>query len=155
MLFTAHTHKLDISSSLSNACLFQIRKAPLFASPWTVACQAPLSMEFSRQEDWNGNPGLLSLLHWQAESLHCTTWKTHKESSLPAYSSFFSPSLPPFLPFLSSSISLTLFLPLSLPFNSWDVLHSSEFSYASKEILKIYFINTYCRVFNIPSLPCC
>ena len=24
----------------------------LFAAPWTVACQAPLSMEFSRQEYW-------------------------------------------------------------------------------------------------------
>ena len=24
----------------------------LFASPWTVACQAPLSMEFSREEYW-------------------------------------------------------------------------------------------------------
>ena len=28
----------------------------LFATPWTVACQAPLSMEFSRQEYWNGLP---------------------------------------------------------------------------------------------------
>ena len=28
----------------------------LFATPWTVACQAPLSMEFSRQEFWNGLP---------------------------------------------------------------------------------------------------
>ena len=27
-----------------------------FASPWTVACQAPLSMRFSRQEYWNGLP---------------------------------------------------------------------------------------------------
>ena len=27
---------------------------PLFATPWTVACQAPLSMEFSRQEYWSG-----------------------------------------------------------------------------------------------------
>ena len=26
----------------------------LFATPWTVAHQAPLSMEFSRQEYWNG-----------------------------------------------------------------------------------------------------
>ena len=26
----------------------------LFATPRTVACQAPLSMEFSRQEYWNG-----------------------------------------------------------------------------------------------------
>ena len=25
----------------------------LFATPWTVACQAPLSTEFSRQEYWN------------------------------------------------------------------------------------------------------
>ena len=28
----------------------------LFAIPWTVACQAPLSMEFSRQEYWSGVP---------------------------------------------------------------------------------------------------
>ena len=28
----------------------------LFATPWTVACQAPLSMEFSRQEYWSGEP---------------------------------------------------------------------------------------------------
>ena len=28
----------------------------LFATPWTVAYQAPQSMEFSRQEYWNGLP---------------------------------------------------------------------------------------------------
>ena len=28
----------------------------LFATPWTVAHQAPLSMEFSRQDYWNGLP---------------------------------------------------------------------------------------------------
>jgi len=27
-----------------------------FATPWTVACQASLSMEFSRQENWSGLP---------------------------------------------------------------------------------------------------
>ena len=27
-----------------------------FATPWTVACQAPLSMGFSRQEYWSGLP---------------------------------------------------------------------------------------------------
>ena len=36
----------------------------LHATPWTVACQAPLSMEFSRQEYWSGlqipTPGDLS-----------------------------------------------------------------------------------------------
>ena len=29
---------------------------PTLASPWTVACQAPLSMGFSRQEYWSGLP---------------------------------------------------------------------------------------------------
>ena len=28
----------------------------LFVTPWTVACQAPLSMELSRQEYWSGSP---------------------------------------------------------------------------------------------------
>ena len=48
--------------------------------PWTVACQAPLSMGFPRQEYWSGlslpSPGIsptqgwnLCLLHWQVGSL--------------------------------------------------------------------------------------
>ena len=28
----------------------------LFATPWTVTCQSPLSIEFSRQEYWSGLP---------------------------------------------------------------------------------------------------
>ena len=28
----------------------------LFATPWTVAHQAPLSLGFSRQEYWSGSP---------------------------------------------------------------------------------------------------
>ena len=27
-----------------------------FATPWSVACQAPLSMDFARQEHWSGLP---------------------------------------------------------------------------------------------------
>ena len=30
----------------------------LFATPWMVVCQAPLSMGFSRQEHWSGLPFL-------------------------------------------------------------------------------------------------
>ena len=30
----------------------------LFSTPWTVACQTPLSMRFSRQEYWSGLPWL-------------------------------------------------------------------------------------------------
>ena len=29
-------------------------KVKAFATPWTVACQAPLSMGFSRYEYWSG-----------------------------------------------------------------------------------------------------
>ena len=54
------------------------------ATPWTVACKASLSMEFSRKEYWSGFPYssgdlpvpgikpsslMSSLLHWQASSL--------------------------------------------------------------------------------------
>ena len=31
-------------------------RARLSATPWTAACQAPLSMGFSRQEHWSGLP---------------------------------------------------------------------------------------------------
>ena len=52
----------------------------LFATLWTVAHWAPLSMGFSRQEYWRGCHFLLQgilptqesnphLLHWQAEAL--------------------------------------------------------------------------------------
>ena len=32
---------------------------PLSATPWTIAHQAPLSLEFSRQEYWSGLPFLI------------------------------------------------------------------------------------------------
>ena len=53
----------------------------VFATPWTVTRQVPLSMGFSRQQSWGGlpfpisrdsqgsNPLLLCLLRWQADSL--------------------------------------------------------------------------------------
>ena len=33
-----------------------LSRVRLFATPWTVAHQAPLSMEFFRQEYWSGLP---------------------------------------------------------------------------------------------------
>ena len=62
---------------------YALSSIPLFVIPWTVAPQAPLSMEFSRHEYWSGlpcplpggllnpemNPRLLHLLHGQAGSL--------------------------------------------------------------------------------------
>ena len=37
-------------------CVQSLSHVQLFVTPWTVACHAPLSMEFSRQECWSGLP---------------------------------------------------------------------------------------------------
>ena len=37
-------------------CVQSLSHVQLFAAPCTVAQQAPLSMGFSRQEDWSGLP---------------------------------------------------------------------------------------------------
>ena len=37
-------------------CASSLSCVQLFSASWTVACQAPLSMEFSRQEYWSGLP---------------------------------------------------------------------------------------------------
>ena len=40
-----------------NACMLScLSRVQLFATPWTVACQASPSMGFSRQEYWSGLP---------------------------------------------------------------------------------------------------
>ena len=61
-------------------CVCMLSRVPLFATPWTVACWAPLSVEFSRQEYQrelpsptpgnlpNSDRTLWSLLHWQVGS---------------------------------------------------------------------------------------
>ena len=59
-------------------------------TPWTVACQAPLSRGFSRQEHWSGLPcpppwesswprdqTLLCLLHHRQILYHWATWEAH------------------------------------------------------------------------------
>ena len=39
-------------------CAQLLSRVRLFTTPWTVALQAPLSLEFSRQEYWSGLPFL-------------------------------------------------------------------------------------------------
>ena len=39
---------------VERSCL--LNHVRLFATPWTVACQAPLSMGFPRQKYWSGVP---------------------------------------------------------------------------------------------------
>ena len=45
------------SESAMRACMLsRFSHVQLFAVLWTVACQAPLSMGFSRHEHWSGLP---------------------------------------------------------------------------------------------------
>ena len=41
-------------------CAQSLSPVQLFVTPWTVACLASLSMEFSRQEYWHGLPWVTS-----------------------------------------------------------------------------------------------
>ena len=45
-----HTQKIKC------LCVGMLSHVPLLGTPWTVALQAPPSMEFSRQEYWSGLP---------------------------------------------------------------------------------------------------
>jgi len=73
-------YRLSHQGSLCGCVLSRIQ---LFATPWAVAHQAPLSMGFPKQEYWGGLPcppsgiflthgsnlHLFCLLHWQVGSL--------------------------------------------------------------------------------------
>ena len=66
----------------------------LFVTPWTVACQAPLSIGFSRQEYWRGlpflspedlsNPGIEPAVadgffnHWTTKETQCKATTVQK-----------------------------------------------------------------------------
>ena len=57
-LVCGRTGNLTIGTQIS-VCVcvcvcYSLSRGRLFASPWTVARQGPLSMEFSRQEHWSG-----------------------------------------------------------------------------------------------------
>ena len=50
------------------------RSCPTLVTPWTVACQAPLSMGFSRQEYWSGHfllQGIFPAQELNPGLLHC------------------------------------------------------------------------------------
>ena len=79
LLFKAATQNLAQESK--QECM--LNRFWFFATSWTVAHWAPLSMKFSRQEHWSElpfptpedhpdsgtEPDLLHLLHWQVDSL--------------------------------------------------------------------------------------
>ena len=53
LIFCMHEAHLKFTQSYMSV---EFSPAQLFATPWTVARQAPLSMGFSRQECWSGLP---------------------------------------------------------------------------------------------------
>ena len=78
---TKNTQKWWVQNACPACMLSHFGHVRLCATPWNVACQAPLSMGFSRQEYWSGLPCLLEgylptqgsntylLFHWQVGSL--------------------------------------------------------------------------------------
>ena len=48
----------ELSLSLMYVCAQSLSWVQLFVTSWAVACQAPLSMGFPRQEYWGGMPFL-------------------------------------------------------------------------------------------------
>ena len=74
---------INLNNFLPCVCAYSLSQVQLFETLWTVACQAPLSTEFSRQEYWSrchfllqgtfltqgSNLHLWHLPHWQADSL--------------------------------------------------------------------------------------
>ena len=64
LLITSQIHYYHhdaIISIITSSVIFIVKvkslsRVQLFATPWTVAYQAPPSMGFSRQENWSGLP---------------------------------------------------------------------------------------------------
>ena len=73
----------------ARVCVCMLRCTQLFATPWTIACQTPLYMVFSRQEYWSGlpfpapgdlpdpgsKPASLASPTLQQTLYHCTIWE--------------------------------------------------------------------------------
>ena len=68
-----------------DVCVKSLSHLQIFATPWTVAHQAPLSMGYSRQKYWSGlpfpspgdlpNPGIKPRSHaLQADTLSSEPW---------------------------------------------------------------------------------
>ena len=54
--YAVHLYLLQCYMSIMCVCAQLLSCVQIHAAPWTAACQAPLSMEFPRQEYWSGLP---------------------------------------------------------------------------------------------------
>ena len=101
---------------------------------WTVACQAPLSMEFSREKYWNGlpfpssgdfpNPGIEPRSHaLQADSLPTELWGKPKRCIVVAF-------------MFMSLINFELFFVYSMKWGSKLILLHVEVQFSQHHLLK-------------------
>ena len=49
-------NNVNVLNAVERKKVKSLSRVRLFATPWTVTYQAPLSMGFSRQEHWSGLP---------------------------------------------------------------------------------------------------
>ena len=78
---TAHTHTRQHTHAQMH---YYSQSCPTLATPWTVACQDPLSMGFSRQQYWSGLHFLHQGIFLTQESNLCLLCLLHKvKDSLP------------------------------------------------------------------------
>ena len=81
------TYKVAVFKILWCVCVcLLLSHVQLFATPWTVAHQTPLSIDFSRQEYWSGHILLQGIFQTQGLNpglLHCRWiiyWLSHQGS---------------------------------------------------------------------------
>ena len=78
--------QLELNMEQQKVKVKSLGRVRLFATPWTIAYQAPQSLEFSRQEYWSGlpfpspgdlpDPGIEPHLLLRRQILyHCASWE--------------------------------------------------------------------------------
>ena len=115
--------------------MFVTQSCLTLATPWTVAHQAPLSMEFSRQECWSGLPFSLPG-HLSSPGIKPGSPVLHIDSL---------PSEPPGLPkWLSTS-------PLSSTEINAVQFHWGQLIFTNCKDIRAYFLSSTCNISERPS----
>ena len=85
---------------LSFCCCLVAQSCPTLATPWTEACQVPLSMRFSRQEGWSGAPFpfLQPCIHIHISALEASTYRPPPRPSRSSQSTGLSSQAIPHFP---------------------------------------------------------
>ena len=113
----------------------------LFAAPWIVAHQSPLSMEFSRKEYWNRLPFPFQGIWVETEPAPPVPFALHKNSLLLSHQSIFFSGL---ILRLNTQISF-------LPFYLQKLLNRARFSLSEIEIsvLKTVMMKIHIKIWTL------